>query len=183
MVPAKRNSWKSTHEKKEYGKKFLFFAGTWKEFPRIPGAGKPKKGTQKGMHNLALWWWLSICHLEGNFYFQIPQKIFGDLFQRSHFFSSSANLKTWLPTQPLELMPFPFEFAWLNALQAAVRHSHNYQTHVFAKLHKQIEHWLRLKKIFGQQLKQKEIELQWRLFGSSWCYWQSFFWQVMQLHF
>jgi hypothetical protein len=30
MVPAKRNSWKSTLEKKEYGKEFLFFAGTWK---------------------------------------------------------------------------------------------------------------------------------------------------------
>ncbi len=37
-------------------------------------------------------------------------------------FISSANLKTWLPTQPLESMPFPFEFAWLNAFQA-VTHS------------------------------------------------------------
>jgi hypothetical protein len=29
-------------EKKEHGKEFLFFAGTWK-FPRIPGTGKPNK--------------------------------------------------------------------------------------------------------------------------------------------
>ncbi len=46
---------------------------------------------------ISLWWWLSICHLEGNFYFWILQKVFKDLFQRSHFFSSSANLKAWLP--------------------------------------------------------------------------------------
>ncbi len=54
---------------------------------------------------ISLWWWLSICHLEGIFYFWIPQKVFGDLFQRSHFFfSSSANLKTWLP---IHWCPFP----------------------------------------------------------------------------
>ncbi len=58
-----------------------------------------------------------------------------------------------------------------------------YQTHVFAKLHKQIELWLCLKFLFGQQLKQKDIKLQWQLFQGSWCYWQSFFWQVMQMHF
>ncbi len=58
-----------------------------------------------------------------------------------------------------------------------------HQTHIFAKLHKQVEDWLRLKNLFGQQSKQKEIELQWKLFQSSWCYWQSFFWQVMQMHF
>jgi hypothetical protein len=40
-------------EKKEHGKEF-FFAGNWKGFPRIPGTGKQKKGTQKGMHNLAV---------------------------------------------------------------------------------------------------------------------------------
>ena len=28
-------------------------------------------------------------------------------------FSRSKHLKTWLPTQPSELMPFPFAFAWL----------------------------------------------------------------------
>ena len=28
-------------------------------------------------------------------------------------FSWSKHRKTWLPTQPLELMPFPFAFAWL----------------------------------------------------------------------
>ncbi len=42
---------------------------------------------------ISLWWWLSICHLEGNFYFLIPQKVFGDLFQRSHFFTSSFLLQ------------------------------------------------------------------------------------------
>jgi hypothetical protein len=31
----------------------FFFAGTWKKFPRMSGTGKQKKGTQKGMHNLA----------------------------------------------------------------------------------------------------------------------------------
>ncbi len=46
---------------------------------------------------ISLWWWLIICHLEGNLWFWIPQKVFGDLFQRSHFFSSSDHLKTWLP--------------------------------------------------------------------------------------
>ena len=39
-------------------------------------------------------------------------------------FSQSNHLKTWLPTQPSELMPFPFAFAWHDALHA-VRHSHN----------------------------------------------------------
>ncbi len=64
---------------------------------------------------ISLWWWLSICHLEGNFYFWILEKVFGDLFQRSHFFSSSANLKAWLPTQPLELMPFPMAQSLLSS--------------------------------------------------------------------
>jgi hypothetical protein len=39
-------------EKKEHGKEFLFFGKNRRKFPRIPGAGKQKKGMQKGMHNL-----------------------------------------------------------------------------------------------------------------------------------
>jgi hypothetical protein len=53
-------------------------------------------------------------------------------------------------------MPFPFAFAMLNALQAAVRHSTVYQTHVFAKLHKQIEHWLHLKNILNSNGNKKD---------------------------
>ncbi len=53
----------------------------------------------------------------------------------------------------------------------------------FAKLHKQIKDWLSWNILFGQQLKRKEIELQWQFFQSSWYFWQSFFWQVMQMHF
>jgi hypothetical protein len=32
--------------------------------------------------------------LKGIYGFEFPKRFFGDLFQRSHFFSSSANLKT-----------------------------------------------------------------------------------------
>ncbi len=38
-----------------------------------------------------------------------------------------------------------------------------YQTHVFAKLHKQNKNWLRLKNLI-EALKSKRIELQWQLF-------------------
>ncbi len=55
-----------------------------------------------------------------------------------------------------------------------------YQTHVFAKLHKQIEHWLHLKKLI-EALKEKDW-MQWQLFPRSWCYLHSFFGQGMQMH-
>ncbi len=38
---------------------------------------------------------LAFSHQQGIYGFKFPQKVFGDLFQRSHFFSSSSNLKTW----------------------------------------------------------------------------------------
>ena len=57
-----------------------------------------------------------------------------------------------------------------------------YQTHVFAKLHKQNENWLRLKILFGKQWSAKEW-LQWQLFPSFWCYWRSSFRQVWEMHF
>ncbi len=83
-------------------------------------------------------------------------------------------------------MPVPFPIARLNALHAAVRDSHRshiptvYQTHVFAKLHKQNKNWPRF--FFEQQWKGKDW-MQWRFLHSSWCWMQSFFWQVMQMHF
>ncbi len=91
--------------------------------------------------------------LKGISILKFLKKVFGDLFQRSHFFSSSANLKTWLPihrcTSPLHSHgPMPSK-----------QQSHIltvYQTHVFAKLHKQIKHWLRLKKII-EALKRKGL--------------------------
>jgi hypothetical protein len=55
--------------------------------------------------------------------FWFPKR-FLEISSRDHFFSSSANLKAWLPTQPLELLPFLFAFAWINAFEA-VTHSHN----------------------------------------------------------
>jgi hypothetical protein len=40
-------------EKKEHGKEFLFFAGSWKSnSPGFLEMEIKKKGTQKGMHNL-----------------------------------------------------------------------------------------------------------------------------------
>jgi hypothetical protein len=54
MVPAKRNSWKSTLEKKEYGKEFLFILQELgSNSPGFLELESQKKGTQKGMHNLA----------------------------------------------------------------------------------------------------------------------------------
>ncbi len=55
--------------------------------------------------DISLRFWLGICHLEGNFYFWISQKVFGDLFQRSHSFVNPNHLKTWLPNH---WCPFPF---------------------------------------------------------------------------
>ncbi len=57
-----------------------------------------------------------------------------------------------------------------------------YQTHVFAKLHKQNKNWLHLNILFGKQWSAKEW-MQWQLFPSSWCYWQSSFRQVWEMHF
>ena len=64
---------------------------------------------------------------DGIYGFKFLTRFFGDLLQRSHsfclfwLFSWSNHLKTWLSTQPLELMPFPFAFAWLDALHAVRR--------------------------------------------------------------
>jgi hypothetical protein len=48
--------------------------------------------------NINLWISLSgdlvFSHQQGIYGFKFPKKVFKDLFQRSHFFSSSANLKT-----------------------------------------------------------------------------------------
>ncbi len=41
-----------------------------------------------------------------------------------------------------------------------------YQTHVFAKLHKQIDDWLRYFFLLNSNCKQ-DIELQWQLYPSS----------------
>jgi hypothetical protein len=73
---------------------------------------------------ISLWWWLSICHLEGNLRFSIPQKVFGDLFQRSHFFFSFVNpnhLKTWLPNH---WCPFPY-IRKAEYLATSTQHSHS----------------------------------------------------------
>jgi hypothetical protein len=51
-------------------------------------------------------------------------------------------------------VPVPFPFARLNALQPAVNIPTVYQTHVFAKLHKQNKNRLRLKKLI-EALKSK----------------------------
>jgi hypothetical protein len=56
-----------------------------------------------------------------------------------------------------------------------------YQTHVFAKLHEQNEHWLHLKILLNSNEIGKDW-MQWRFLQSSWCWVQSFFWQVMQMH-
>jgi hypothetical protein len=48
--------------------------------------------------NIHIWISLSgdlvFSHQQGIYRFKSPKRFFGDLFQRSHFFSSSANLKT-----------------------------------------------------------------------------------------
>ena len=73
-------------------------------------------------------WWLSICSSWREFMgLNSPKGFWRSLPEISlllFFFSSSANQKTWLPTQHLELMPVPFAFSWLNAFQA-VTHSHS----------------------------------------------------------
>jgi hypothetical protein len=65
--------------------------------------------------------------LEGICGFEFPERFswrsLPEILLLLFFFSSSANLKTLLPTQPLELMPSLFAFTWFNAFQA-VRHSH-----------------------------------------------------------
>jgi hypothetical protein len=47
MVPAKRNSWKSTLEKKEYGKKILFFCRNLEVIPQDSWNWKAKKNKHK----------------------------------------------------------------------------------------------------------------------------------------
>ncbi len=110
--------------------------------------------------------------LKGISIFKFPKWVLA-----SHFFSSSANLKTWLPNH---WCPFPLHS---HGSMPSKQQSHIlivYQTHVFAKLHKQIEHWLRKKKLI-ETLKGKDW-MQWQLFQNSWSYWHSFFWQVMHMH-
>jgi hypothetical protein len=65
MVPAKRNSWKSTLEKREYGKEFLFLQELESNSLGFLELKSQIKGTQKRMHNLgkteqvvAHWWLL-----------------------------------------------------------------------------------------------------------------------------
>jgi hypothetical protein len=53
------------------------------------------------------------------------------------------------------LVPVPFPFARLNALQAAVNISTVYQTHVFATLHKQNKNWLHLKNSLSSNEKER----------------------------
>jgi hypothetical protein len=47
MVPAKRNSWKSTLEKKEYGKEFLLFFRNLEVIPQDSWNWKAKKKERK----------------------------------------------------------------------------------------------------------------------------------------
>jgi hypothetical protein len=47
MVPAKRNSWKSTLEKKENGKEFLFFCRNLEVIPQDSWNWKAKKRNAK----------------------------------------------------------------------------------------------------------------------------------------
>ncbi len=88
----------------------LLFDGTLGYWNRQPISIELKEGAKPYHGRTYLWeylsWislclWLSICRLERNLWFWIPQKVFGDLLQRSHFFFdffiSFANLKTWLP--------------------------------------------------------------------------------------
>ncbi len=63
-----------------------------------------------------------ISHQGGIYGFKFPKRFSGDFFLRSHSFTLFLN-KSILKAQPSEWMPFPFAFAWLNAIQA-VRHSH-----------------------------------------------------------
>ncbi len=127
---------------------------------------------------ISLWWWLIICHLGGNLQFQIPQKVFRDLFQRSHSFVNPNHLKTWLPNH---WYPFPLHSqGWMPCKQQST-FPQFYQTHVFAKLHEQNKTWLRLIFFIEQQWKAKDW-MQWQLLQSFWCWLQSSFWQVMQMH-
>jgi hypothetical protein len=52
MVLAKRNSWKSTLEKKEYGKVFFFLQELGSNYSGFMELESQIKGMQKGMHNL-----------------------------------------------------------------------------------------------------------------------------------
>ncbi len=98
-----------------------------------------------------------------------PKGFLWDLFQRSHFFISVDNLKTWLP---IHWCPSPLHLhGSMPSKQSEILSV--YQTHVFA-IHMQIEDWLHLKKLLNSNWKQR-IELQWQLSSSSWCCWQSFF--------
>jgi hypothetical protein len=53
-VPSKRNSWKVTLEKKEYGKEFLFLQELGSNSPGLLELESQKKGMQKGMQNQAV---------------------------------------------------------------------------------------------------------------------------------
>ncbi len=57
-----------------------------------------------------------------------------------------------------------------------------YQTHDFANLHKQIKDWLRFKSLLNSIWNKTDWTAV-AFFWSSWCFWQPFFWQVMQMHF
>ncbi len=83
------------------------------------------------------------------------------------------------------MVPVPFPFARLNALQPAVNILTVYQTHVFAKLHKQNENWLHLKFLLSinWSIEKDKTNLKRQLFPSSWCYWRSSFRQVWEMHF
>jgi hypothetical protein len=65
-------------------------------FERIPQM--TKYCIMRECENINSWISLSddlvFSHQQGIYGFKLPKRFFGDLFQRSHFFSSSANLKT-----------------------------------------------------------------------------------------
>jgi hypothetical protein len=54
IVPANRNSWKITLGKKEHGKELLFLQELGSNSPGFLELESQKKGTQKGMRNLAV---------------------------------------------------------------------------------------------------------------------------------
>ncbi len=93
--------------------------------------------------------------LKGIYSFKFPKRFWRSLPEISLLLFSFVNpnhLKTWLPNH---WCPFPFHSqGWMPCNQQ----SHIltvYQTHVFAKLHKQNENWLRLKILLSSNEKER----------------------------
>ncbi len=94
-------------------------------------------------YNVSSWREFTILNSPKGFWRSLPE---------ISLFCQSYHLKTWLPNH---WCPFPFHSqGWMPCNQQSNIPT-VYQTHVFAKLHQQIKHWLRLNILLNSNEKER----------------------------